>query len=246
MKAIWIIISMIILEPAISQELSLLEAQKRYPRVREAIKSKEEIIEVQLKTKGLEIADFSLVMVAYKAEDLLEIYGKSASDKVYKKVKSYQICSKSGSLGPKRKEGDYQVPEGFYHIDRFNPASSFHLSLGLNYPNESDRRMSTYPKLGGDIFIHGACVTIGCLPMTNDKIKEIYLYALHARNNGQEKIPVYVFPFKMTNENLTKNVDSNPQLNQFWRNLKVGHDQFVANRKILNFTVAKNGDYSFQ
>lgn len=90
-----------------------------------------------------------------------------------------------------------------------------------------------HARLGGDIFIHGDCVTIGCLPMTNDKIKEIYLLAIHARNNGQSRIPVYIFPFEMTDINMKKHTE-HPD---FWKNLKNGYDTFFANPKELTIKV---------
>ena len=71
-------------------------------------------------------------MIAYKEEAILELYAKNKSDKIYKKICEYNIAEKSGALGPKRKEGDLQVPEGFYNIEIFNPASSYYLSLGIN------------------------------------------------------------------------------------------------------------------
>lgn len=86
-----------------------------------------------------------------------------------------------------------QVPECFYNIEIFNPASSYYLSLGINYPNLSDKIKGEKSKLGGDIFIHGSTVTIGCILITDDKIKEVYIYSIYAKENGQNKIP---FPFK--------------------------------------------------
>lgn len=178
----------------------------------------------------------------------MEIYAKDKSETTYKKLVSYDICTRSGELGPKRKQGDGQVPEGFYHIDRFNPSSSYYLSLGLNYPNQSDRKKSSASNLGGDIFIHGYCASIGCMPMTDDKIKEIYLYAVHAKNNGQAKIPVYVFPFKMTNQNFSlykTKYSGNVKLLEFWTNLKSGYDKFERDKKELAITVDSKGDYVF-
>jgi murein L,D-transpeptidase YafK len=231
-----------------SMQDDFLKDQKRYPRVRAAIAEKQTLIEEQLQEHDLAIDDFHLLITAYKDEDRLVIYAKKKDETRYAAIQEYKICARSGVLGPKRAQGDYQVPEGFYHIDRFNPASNFHLSVGLNYPNLSDRRKSTFERLGGDIFIHGDCVTIGCLPMTDDKIKEIYLYAIHARNNGQLKIPVYVFPFRMTDENMVaykeKFKDDQSLLN-FWANLKPGYDQFHKNMKEVSFSVAANGDYQF-
>lgn len=143
-------------------------------------------------------------------------------------------------------EGDLQVPEGFYYIDRFNPASSYYLSLGINYPNESDKKKSDKPRLGGDIFIHGSTVTIGCMPMTDDKIKEIYLYAVYAKDNGQNKIPVYIFPFRMNDANFNHYKEQySKTLINFWNNLKEGHDLFQNTKKELKIKVDSEGNYIF-
>ncbi|ASJ22657.1 hypothetical protein BHAMNSH16_13790 [Brachyspira hampsonii] len=223
-----------------------LDNQKRYSRVRTAIKEKDEIVKNTLKNNNIELKNLNVLITAYKQEDILEIYAKNKSDASYKKIASYNIAAKSGILGPKRMEGDLQVPEGFYHIDRFNPASSYYLSLGINYPNESDKKKSNASRLGGDIFIYGADVTIGCMPMTDDKIKEIYLYALYAKDNGQNKIPVYIFPFKMTDRNsdyYKKYYDES--LINFWSNLKKGYDIFQKTKKELNIKIDSKGNYVF-
>ena len=83
----------------------------------------------------------------------------------------------SGTTGPKRLQGDFQVPEGFYHINEFNPNSNYHLSMGLNYPNSSDRILSDSLRPGGEIYIHGSCVSVGCIPLNDDEIEELYLIA---------------------------------------------------------------------
>lgn len=233
---------------SVHKPLNFLEDQLRFERVRNASLEKESKLKTSLLTNGLTLSDLNVIFVAYKASDLLEIYGKSKTETKYKKIMSYPICARSGVLGPKRKMGDYQVPEGFYHIDRFNPTSSYYLSLGINYPNLSDKRKSTFSNLGGDIFIHGSCVTIGCLPMSDDAIKEIYLLAVHARNNGQTTIPVYVFPFEMSNQHWkTYQLMYSDQLAllNFWKNLKEGYDQFQYEKKVLKFSISTNGDYIF-
>ena len=122
------------------------------------------------------------------------------------------------------------------------------MSLGINYPNQSDRKKSNASNSGGDIFIHGSCVTIGCLPMTDDKIKEIYLYAVFARNNGQNDIPVYIFPFRMTDTNFQTYQNRNTrnrELTDFWANLKIGYDKFVSEKKALKVSVDNSGNYQF-
>lgn len=231
-----------------SQTDEFLADQKRYPRVRKAIELKAKTLEEDLEKLDLNSDNFHLLMLAYKEEGRLKLYAKSPEEGQYRFLKAYDICRKSGNLGPKRKSGDRQVPEGFYHIDRFNPASQFLLSLGLNYPNTADRIKSDADNLGGDIFIHGSCVTVGCLPMTNDKIREIYLYASYAKNNGQAKIPVYIFPFEMSNlKHWTAKIKqfNDSDLIDFWENLKQGHDLFVQNRRPLQFRVNASGDYVF-
>jgi len=233
---------------AFTVQSDFLSDQKRYKRVRTAIQEKGEAVKTGLNKKGLRTDNFHLMLIAYKASDELELYVKNKSSEKYQLLKTYEICSKSGTLGPKRKQGDRQVPEGFYHIDRFNPASNFYLSLGINYPNESDRIKSNASNLGGDIFIHGACVTIGCLPMTTDKIKEIYLYAVYAKNNGQRKIPVYIFPYRMTESNnlmYFEKYSDNKSLIGFWKNLKKGFNSFISDKKALNVEVSKEGEYVF-
>lgn len=245
-KTPYLLISVLLL--AFTLQSDFLSDQKRYQRVRTAIQEKGESVKFQLNEKGLKLDNFHLILVAYKASDEFELYVKKKSSETYQLLKSYEICSKSGVLGPKRRQGDIQVPEGIYHIDRFNPASSFFLSLGINYPNESDRIKSNASNLGGDIFIHGSCVTIGCLPMTTDKIKEIYLYAVHAKNNGQSKIPVYIFPYRMTESNNLLYFDKHKEdksLIQFWKNLKQGFDTFESSKKELKVMVNRAGDYLY-
>lgn len=225
-----------------------LSEQKKYKRVRDAIENKQSAIQQLLEDHNLTTSDLNILILATKENDKLEVFAKKKSDSTYKKVKTYEICSRSGKPGPKRKQGDLQVPEGFYYIDRFNPVSNFHLSLGINYPNLSDKRKSKAGNLGGDIFIHGACVTIGCLPMTDDKIKEIYLLAAYAKNNGQRNIPVYIFPFDMTDKNMKlyeQTYAANDELINFWKNLKTGYDLFHQDGKPLNISILKNGDYAF-
>ncbi len=225
-----------------------ISEQKKYEKVRTAFGEKQVYLENKLNEHKIKLSNVNLLFVVFKDDDLLDVYAKSKTESSYRKILSYKICSRSGELGPKRKQGDRQVPEGFYHIDRYNPTSNFYLSLGINYPNLSDKRKSNANNPGGDIFIHGSCVTIGCLPMTDNYIKEIYVLAVHAKNNGQSKIPVYIFPFQMTDQNLLNYKNkyrSNKELISFWDNLKPGYDIFFSNFKELKVKVADNGDYIF-
>lgn len=245
-KLATILLGLILLTSA--TQTNFLTEQLKHERVKAANNEKLGVIQLKLQENRLALNDFNLLLIAYKDNDLLEIYAKRKQESSYRKIHSYTICARSGQLGPKRRQGDGQVPEGFYAINRFNPTSSFYLSLGINYPNLSDKRKSAFSDLGGDIFIHGSCVTIGCLPMTDDCIKEIYLLAVYAKNNGQTKIPVYIFPFQMSEENFLAykaKYSENKNLIAFWNNLKIGYDAFFSTKKELSVTISENGDYAY-
>lgn len=224
------------------------DQQLQNGRVRNAYKEKESVILNMLQSKGLDINAMEIFIRAFKKEKKLEVWGRDSLHKEFVFLKEYRICRTSGQEGPKRKQGDGQIPEGFYTIDRFNPWSQFHLSLGLNYPNRSDKILSDKKHPGGDIFIHGSCVTIGCLPMTNDKIKEIYIMAVEATNNGQQYIPVHVFPVKMDGDKYLELIEKyagDEDLLEFWRNLEEGYLYFEMNRIVPEFTVNEEGIHCF-
>ncbi|MBI5218670.1 MAG: L,D-transpeptidase family protein [Bacteroidia bacterium] len=231
---------------ASAQSNNFLNDQKKNKRVREAYTSKEKFLKDTLSKCALTLDNIQIIITAFKEEKELDIWLKQGKDTSYKKIFTYGICDVSGNPGPKSELGDGQIPEGFYHIDRFNPTSDYYLSLGINYPNQADRLKNPNGNSGGDIFIHGNCVTIGCLPMTDDKIKEIYILALQARANGQNKIPVYIFPFRMTDENFksfSKTYSSNTSLPGFWKSLKTGYDIFLKNKRELVVSNDKKGRY---
>lgn len=233
---------------SLSFQGNFLESQQRFERVRVAFQEKKATIEKTLLANHLDLTKFKLLIIAYKVQDTLELYAKDYKSVSYRKICAYSICARAGELGYKKQQGDNQVPEGFYYINRFNPTSNFYLSLGINYPNEADKRRNNVPDLGGDIFIHGGCATIGCLPMTDSSIKEIYLYAVLAKHNGQSNIPVYIFPFKMTDENLRsyqQKFQKNPNLVSFWETLKIGYDKFHAQRQEINYKISAAGDYFY-
>jgi murein L,D-transpeptidase YafK len=201
----------------------------------------------RLLTKGIRTNELNMLLIALKEEAQLELWVKKKDAKFYGRLKTFGICSSSGGPGPKRQAGDGQVPEGFYHINRFNPSSNFYLSLGIDYPNRSDRILCGNGKAGGDIFIHGSCVTIGCMPLTDEGIKELYVYAVEASNNGQN-IPVYIFPCRMDPERfvkLSKAYAGNTRLMHFWKNLKEGYRLFLESPQELKVRVDEKGNYLF-
>ena len=191
-----------------------------------------------LTRKGLK-PGAAIFIRAFKSEQELEIWVQDSLQ--FRWFKTYHICKVPGELGPKRMEGDLQVPEGLYWIEVFNPQSSYHLSMGINYPNASDRILSDPKKPGGEIYIHGACGSVGCIPLTDEYIREVYLLALDAKTAGQEKIPVHIFPCRMTETNKVNLLKrKQPQLMPFWENLAEAYDFFEEKKLVPGYEVELN------
>ncbi|MFT5823630.1 MAG: murein L,D-transpeptidase YafK [Crocinitomix sp.] len=222
-------------------------AQKRYANVRVAYEEKESLVAELLNTHQLFLNEIEIHVRIYKSEKQVELWMKNKQDSQFIKVKQFKICFSSGILGPKRRKHDLQVPEGFYELNSFNPSSYNFLSLGINYPNKSDRILGEQGNLGGSIAIHGGCVSVGCLPISDDLMKELYICAVEARNNGQKKIPIRIFPRYMTLENYNElKVDtlSEPDYG-LWEDLKNEYDYFKRYRDVRNFRVLPNGRHQF-
>ena len=237
--------SVIGLIAVMSLSVSFKESQLQHSRVKAAYEEKEETVNSYFQKKRLQQEGFHLFIRAFKKEKQLEVWTKEKNKTKYDLLITYDFCTTSGRLGPKRREGDLQIPEGVYHINHFNPQSNFHLSLGIDYPNASDKILSDKQKPGGEIYIHGNCVTIGCIPITDEKIKELYILAVEARNNGQEKIPVHIFPCRMDDEEMRsleeEFIDS--KIISFWKNLQDVYEDFEENQQLNPTTVDKKGLY---
>lgn len=243
-KHMKIILTFAFLFQTISMSSDFKAQQLKYSRVREAYSEKQKGINELLESKNLKITELEVYLRAFKFGKKIQLWGKNKSDRKFKLIKEYKVCRKSGKLGPKREQGDLQVPEGFYHIDRFNPYSNFHLSLGINYPNTSDKILGVKGKLGGDIFIHGSCVTVGCLPITDDQIKELYLFCLEARNNGQSTIPVTLFPAMLSDKNLDvilKKYQGDTDKANLWKELKLAYDLFNQTKELPSVRFLSDG-----
>lgn len=241
MKLLWPIGLLIM-----GQQLSFKETQQQFSRVKTAYTEKETILQDRFVKKGLNYNDFNLFLRAFKKEMILEVWIKEKEKSTYSLLHTYDFCSTSGTLGPKRKEGDLQIPEGIYDINHFNPQSNFHLSLGISYPNASDRILSDPKRPGSAIYIHGNCVTIGCIPITDDKIKELYVLAVEARNNGQKKIPVHIFPGKLDLQgfnSLKQEYATSPDVVAFWENLQKAYSDFEKTKSVKTFRVNSKGLY---
>ncbi|MCE3281550.1 MAG: exported protein [Chitinophagaceae bacterium] len=247
-KLITLVCSVMIVSLAFAQpQVSFYDIQKSYPRVATAVSKKEDTLKKQFAKAGLAWPAKQIYIRSFKYDSQLEVWVRNNSTESYKLFKTYKVCALSGSLGPKRIEGDYQVPEGFYYINVFNPKSTFHLSLGINYPNASDVVLSDSIKPGGDIYIHGSCLTVGCIPIQDHQIEELYLLASHARNQGQDFIPVHIFPVRY---NVAKSVDvlnktckEDADYQKFSANVKQVFDFFEDKKKLPLISVNSKGEY---
>src|SRR6202020_1857344 len=162
----------------------------------------------------------------YKKEAELEIW-KMKSSGEYALLKTYPMCRWSGQLGPKKREGDMQVPEGFYSIapGQMNPNSHYYLAFNVGYPNAYDR---AYGRTGGSVMVHGVCSSAGCFSMTDEQVADIYAIARDSFAGGQREIQLQSYPFHMTAENMAKfRLDPNID---FWKNLKDGSDHFEVTK----------------
>ncbi len=229
--------------------ISFIDVQRTFPRPGEALTRREDTLQKQFKKKGFDWPAKYLYVRSFKYDGQLEVWVKNERKDQFSLFKTYKVCALAGSLGPKRMQGDYQVPEGFYYINELNPRSNYHLSLGLNYPNASDRVLSDSANPGGDIYIHGSCVTVGCIPIKDDQIEELYILAAHAKNAGQDFIPVHIFPIRYNNKKsvdylaqLTKNDAS---LKAFANNLEGVYDHFEVTRQLPVIMTNRSGDYVF-
>jgi murein L,D-transpeptidase YafK len=249
MSTLLILFTLVVAITSVVAQADFKTRQLTNSRVKEAYQEKGASVKKLFASKKIDITKADLFFRAFKREKILEVWAKPATAITYQLITTYPVCAISGNLGPKRMEGDYQIPEGFYYIDRFNPQSNFHLSLGINYPNASDRILGRPGKWGGDIFIHGSCVTVGCLPMTDDLIKEIYVMAVEAKANGQKQIPVHIFPAKLNEEtiaNLVQNLAADTTLADFWRSLQKGYLYFEQNRQLPAVSITGKGMYAYK
>lgn len=162
-----------------------------------------------------------LFIRAFKAESELEVW--LLKDHRYLRFATYPVCQWSGTIGPKVRENDKQTPEGFYSVTKrqLHRSGRHPRSLNLGFPNALDKSLT---RTGSYILVHGGCASVGCFAMTDTINDEIWRLAEAALKEGQVHIPVHVFPFRMTQDNLARHQTS--EWKDFWLNLKDGYDAF--------------------
>jgi len=196
-------------------------------------------LDARLQAEGVRLGAPVYVRI-FKLESELELWVEKAGR--FQRFATYPICLWSGRLGPKLKEGDRQAPEGFYTVakEQLNPNSRWHRSFNLGFPNTYDRGKG---RTGSLLMVHGGCSSIGCYAMTDNVVDEIWRFVTAALDDGQARIPVHVFPFRMTERNLR--LRKGDRWSGFWADLKKGYDLFEASHVPPKVSVCE-GRYAFE
>lgn len=152
-------------------------------------------LEPAFQKAGVSYPPTRMMLQAFKAEKRIDLLAASAGGPL-RPILSWPVLAASGEVGPKLREGDRQVPEGFYRIELLNPNSRFHLSLRVNYPNPDDLARARdegreISQLGGDIMIHGGAASIGCLAIGDHAVEELFVLAAQT---GLDTIELVIFP----------------------------------------------------
>ncbi|AIZ62579.1 hypothetical protein PK28_00760 [Hymenobacter sp. DG25B] len=214
--------------------------QQTFPRVRAAYANRWPGLQAELRRRRLNPTELEVYVRVFKIGKRVEVWARNQGPEPFQLFRQYALAGTSGTLGPKRRAGDGQVPEGCYRINRFNPNSLYHLSLGLDYPNAADLALHE-PTPGGDIFIHGSNVTVGCLPITNACVEELYVRAVEARAAGQQDIPVHIFPFALNTTDLDARWAS-PHY-AFWKTLAPFYTYFEQHHQLPPVLIDAAGSY---
>ena len=176
--------------------------------------------ERRLAARGMALGQPVLIRI-FKLEGRLEVWMDAGSR--FELFASYPICNWSGTLGPKLAEGDKQSPEGLYSIGprQLRRIGRWPRSLDIGFPNTFDRALG---RTGSYVLVHGGCTSTGCFAMTDPAIRDIFRLSEAALAQGQKRIQVHAFPFRMTPENLAAHAGS--EWSGFWLNLKEAYDLF--------------------
>ncbi|MBM6500054.1 L,D-transpeptidase family protein [Flavobacterium macrobrachii] len=172
-----------------SEEKQTIESivEKYNPKVKASLQN-------NFAKNNIDSTDFEMGILAFKKEQILELYIRKNETDNWKMLKKYPFTAFSGKIGPKLKNGDKQIPEGIYQMEYLNPNSKYHLSIKVNYPNTFDEekaKLDGRTDLGGDIMIHGKSVTIGCIPVGDKNIEEIFILATKTKN---KHFPIIIAP----------------------------------------------------
>lgn len=200
------------------------------------------VLEADFKALGLQLGDPIFIRI-FKETNELEVWVEKPDRSEFELYSVHRICARSGELGPKLKSNDSQAPEGFYFVTQndLDPASQDHLALDLGFPNQFDREHGR----DGIATIHGGCEARSGFAMTDKVIEELYTLASLTLEGESRFFRVHCFPFRMTDPRMDQALEENPELIEFWANLKEGYDFFEIVRRPPNTTLS-DGAYAFE
>ncbi|RMX03409.1 hypothetical protein EAW55_07915 [Legionella jordanis] len=175
-----------------------------------------------------------VALLAFKKERQLELWAKD-DNQTWQFIHTYPLTAFSGRLGPKLKERDGQIPEGIYRLITFNPFSSMHLSMMIDYPNNFDRLQAIKDgrkQLGNNIFLHGKSLSVGCLAVGDRAIDQLFLLA---RRVGLRHVKVIIAPNDLrVAKPATSNFAQPRWLPELYKQISTALNQFPpAQKKIL-------------
>jgi len=223
--------------------------QLKYENAQIAYSQKEQTIKHLLEQKNIDYSTLEILIRVIKSEEIVELWAKDRiRNHHFKLIKTYAICiTRNLEIGDTLRGTDLLIPESFYYVAHFYPFSPYFARLEINFPNESDHLRG---RTGGDIAIHGSCFSTYCTPLTDEDIKELYIFAVEAKSKGQEYVPVHNYPARMDDTSF-KLLTSKPQYSKdtariaLWKNMKEYYDYFEKNNQLLEFKVDKKGRYVF-
>jgi murein L,D-transpeptidase YafK len=172
---------------------------------------------------GISYPPKKLALIAFKDTDILEVWASNGDTK-FRKIKEYPVLAASGNLGPKLIEGDRQVPEGLYKVIGFNPNSSYHLSMKINYPNSFDLKHAKAEgrnSPGTNIFIHGKSASIGCLAMGDSAIEQLFTLVFKTGINNTQ---ILISPSNPSRVKLIAPSDSPSWVTDLYNKINLTHE----------------------
>ena len=173
-----------------------------------------------------------IALLAFKKEQQVQLWAKN-DKQTWHYIRNYPMTAFSGRLGPKLKERDGQIPEGIYRLTTFNPFSSMHLSMMINYPNNFDRLQASKDgrrQLGGNIFLHGKAMSVGCLAVGDKGIDQLFLLAHRV---GLNHIQVIIAPNDLRRAKPATNTFAQPRwLPELYKQISDALSQFPVTKTV--------------
>ncbi|WP_115302792.1 L,D-transpeptidase family protein [Legionella beliardensis] len=174
-----------------------------------------------------------IALLAFKKEREIELWARN-DKQAWHFIHSYPLTAFSGRLGPKLKERDGQIPEGIYRLVNFNPFSSMHLSMMIDYPNHFDRLQASKDgrrNLGNNIFLHGKAFSVGCLAVGDWAIDQLFLLT---RRVGLNQVKLIIAPNDLRKAKpATTNFAQPRWLPELYKQINTALIEFPSARKLL-------------